>query len=581
MRPLQPGRNDRALSAAPYPRPVSPSGRFPNETFGQMLKRQRLDPHSPGARLVPENMVFRDKHPLNKGKPSQYHIGRPNKRYCKHDILGPILDSMNLMYYRLGWAAAPWFTDDDDTAAQPSSSANLPNLPNLTNLTSHMHAFGYGPPPPDAPLPPLCAFCGTTNPHDFMPTSDKSHMVCKCGLVSSAIHISTDREKNCAKDEDKTTHADKPYEARTDRFDEPAKSCEELRKERERDAAGTRISKKTKEKLGLGWQHEHMARAAASADRQRHEMSIKDQNKGQHIVMEIEKLFTPLEPVASQIKRFCRMEADRAWREAVRHSKICQAKNMCQLRIKEKGPAVIADAALSCSINALVEGRATLDGISHASVLVLADKLGAMQAAKGSCCALRAVRTIVSTLLLHNNTDPIQTCPVAACQQPSPVPSSSSEKSSLRYGNTSFVRNNSSLSDLAEGGEVMQLRDSISKIFKVLNTAMTNRVRDGALVAIQEPSFRAALAAAREESSSSPIRLLTSDGLSYGILEAVAQQVEAAGSSPGARPRLPNHLLSTFCHHAETLAASIAALRDLLPDCAASTPGPDGDGLFG
>ena len=37
-------------------------------------------------------------------------------------------------------------------------------------------------------------------------------------------------------------------------------------------------------------------------------------------------LDTPLEPIDSKVKRFCRTEADRAWREAVRHSKICSAK---------------------------------------------------------------------------------------------------------------------------------------------------------------------------------------------------------------------------------------------------------------
>ena len=577
-RPLQHARNDRLRNLAPYPSPVSPSGRLPNETFGQMLKRQRLDPRSPGGACCSENMVCRDKHPMNKGMPAKYQLGRRNKRYSRYDIIGLIVDSMSMMYYRLGWITGSRVIDED--AAAPSSMFS--QQPFSSKVTSHLHALGYGPAPADAPRPPLCPSCGSNNPNDFLPTSDKSHMVCKCGVVTSAIHIATDREKNCAKDEDKTTHADKPYESKTDRFDEPAKSCEELRKEREWKAAGTRISKKTKDKMGIGWQQEHLARAAAAADRQRQEMPVKDQNKGQHIVMELEKLFTPLEPVAGPIKRFCRMEADRAWREAVRHSNVCNAKNMCQLRIKEKGPAVIADAALSCSINALLEGRATLDGISHATVLVLADKLGALQSARGSCCALRAVRTVVSTLLLHDHGSPIQSCPVATCQQqPSPVHSSSSEQSSVRFAGTPFVRTNSSLSDVAEGGEVMQLRDSISKVFKVLNTCMTNRVRDGALIAIQEPSFREALAAVRDVRSSSPIRLLTPDGLAYGILEAVAQQVEAAGSSSGARTRLPEHLLATFAENPETLAAGIVALRNLLPDCVASTPGPEGDGLFG
>ena len=286
-------------------------------------------------------------------------------------------------------------------------------------------------PPPAPHRRPFCQGCGTTNRNDLTQTADRSHMVCKCGIVCAPVRISQDREKNCAREDDKTIHADKPYQPKTDRFDHPAKSCEELRKDREREAQVTRIGKKAKQKMGIGWAHEHAAREAARAERSRQEMEPKDQTKGHHIQIELEKLFTQFEPIDAPIKRFCRMAADRAWRRAVAHSKVCNARGRCQLRVKEKGSAVIADAVLSCSLNTLINDRVPLMAFS-ARLLCLADKIGALQNTKGTSCALRARPYRRGHPLSQNIGDPIEPCPMPSCHtscQPSPAPSSSSDAS--------------------------------------------------------------------------------------------------------------------------------------------------------
>ena len=124
------------------------------------MERRRMDPYSPGGALSPENMVFRSNHPLNKGKPAKHHIGRPNKRYSKHDILGPIMDSMSLMYYRLGWEGPSWCSEDD--ASLPASFAKL---------GAHFHAPGHCLSSSESTRPPLCQHCGTTDPSSFSITS--------------------------------------------------------------------------------------------------------------------------------------------------------------------------------------------------------------------------------------------------------------------------------------------------------------------------------------------------------------------------------------------------------------------------
>jgi len=563
-----------------YPTPVSPSGRYGHETLRDRLKRQRVEMESPGSLYSGDEMVTRENILFNKGKRLAHCTGLPGKLYYRHDVVGPIFDSMVMMYYRMGWCTQPPMQDD--------VGMRMPRR--VLSTDDHLEQLGYAPIAPRPPTPQiLCKGCRTTNRHDFIPTADRSHMVCRCGVVSSAIHISTDREKNCAREDDKTTHADKPYEPKTDRFDHPAKSCDEMRREREREATGTRVSKKAKQKYGLGWAHEHNAREAARAERQRQEMDPKDQTKGQHIVIELEKLFTPLEPMDNQIKRFCRMEADRAWRNAVRHSALCP-KGGCQLRIKEKGPAVIADAVLACSLETLLEGQLTLDGVTHHQLIVIADKRGALQSAKGTSSALRAVRTIVGTLLAHDGPNPVEPCPAPSCQascQASPAPSSSPDATGqggqppMQHGGTPLMRAESSVSDLGEpAGELIQLRDSISKVFKALGTSMPNSVRESTLRAIQSPEFRAALGVAEAENDD--VSSLTQHGLAYVLLEAVARAADAAaGTNTQNSRRVPPRILSEFATKPAQLDASADAVRALLPEGLIATSASEADGLFG
>lgn len=554
MSPQQPPAKLRPLFA---PHPVRP-------------KRSRvcLDEH------VVE-MVLREQHPLNAGRRPADCTGLPHKLYSRFDVVGPISDSMQIMYYQLGYSR--------------SLPALLPTQLVLSSKRARteaesMHAAGVGP-VPVAATAPLCVGCCSTNPADFTPTTDKSHLVCKCGVVSSMITISTAREKNCARDDDKTTHADQPYEPRTDRFDHPAQSCDELRNQREREATGTRISKKAKQKLGVGWTQEYAAREAARAERQRQEMSPPDQTKGQHIQVELDKLFTALEPLDNQIKRFCRMEADRAWREAVRHCASCEARGRCQLRIKEKGPAVIADASLTCSINTLVDGKVMLDGVTHAGLLVVANKLGAQQTHKGTSCALRAVRTIVSTLQAHTLASPIASCPVVSkpssqpSPAPSPAPSNSSEAAAARPPPPApFARTDSSVSDLGEQrreGGLLKLRDAIMSVFRCLGTSMPCSVRDTALTVIQLPDFRASLDVALQENDD--VSKLPTEGLAFVLLEAVAYQLNPSALR---RRGAAAALIPSFSVPLGRLEEATAAIRTMLPDGIAHTSIADEDGLF-
>jgi hypothetical protein len=541
-----------------YPEPVSPSGRLPGETLGAAFKRQRDDPRSPGGVLDPKLIVTREFLSINLGKRARFCIGLRGKLYHRADYISPIVDSMRLLFQRHGWGE--W--TDDDAMPQCVQGFQMPRVARLrfdaSDVSEASDAPAPSPPNPPAAQAVLCKGCGSTRRSDFTLTVDKSHLVCRCGVVSAPVHIALDREKNCAREEDKTTHADAVYVQKTDRFDHAALSCSELRAQQAQQAQGSRVSKKTREKMGIGWQHEHLAREAARAERQRNEMDPRDSAKNQHILIALEKLFVPLEPMDAEVKRFCRREADRAWREAVRHSTVCGEGARCNLRVREKGPVVIADACLTCSLSTLLEGRITLDGVSHSALLNLSNKLVAFQNAKRTSCALRAVRTVVARLLCHTGTEPIEPC-VPSSTLPSPAPSSSSDASvRMPPVPSSLQRVDSSVSDVGEApSELLLQRDAIHRVFQALGT-MPNSVREASLRAIQNPAFRAALAEARVKTAC--VERLTSNELSYVLLTAVARVGEHEPSG-----RIPKRLAANFASDAAQLAEATDAVAALLP----------------
>lgn len=588
--PLPPVRAPVSPSLAPLPRQVrAPGSAGSVNGLAARLKRQRADLENV------DELVPRERHPLNRGKKPCCHSGLPGKLYDRHDIISLIIDSMCLMHHRLGWC--PMAMDDGNALLAPSSGSMVFTSVgggggtlrrSSTSEADQLYAIGIGP-APEAPKASLCSGCSNSDAKNFTLTKDKEHVCGQCGAVSCSVRVATHREKACTEEEDKTTHADKPWDSKTDRFDHPAVTCKELRQQREREVAGTRISKKAKAKFGVGWTQEHASREAAKAERERAEMDTQDLTKGQHIQIALDQLFTPLEPLDNRVKRFCRMEADRAWREAVRHAKVCERKGKCPLRFKEKGPAVIADAVLSCSLDTLIEGAVQIDGVTHSSLMVTANKLGAQNVHKGTPLALRGLRTVVASFLSHSGSQPVPSCPnpkplakptgpgsvsstnPSPMAAPSPAPSSSGASSN----DIPFLHVDSSASDFGEPkSRLMQIRDAVTVVYKALGTA--NSMRDRTFAAVQNASFRAALDVAME--SNDDVRSLSIEGLAYCLLSAVAYQADPVAAARERRAT-PATLLAGFGSPLPRIDAATAALGALLPPCASAVE-PDADDLL-
>jgi hypothetical protein len=477
--------------------------------------------------LAARVMVQRENHPINQGRSRL--VGKRGKLYHRGDIVGPIIDSMHLMYSRLGWTARFERLELDERFSDHNFAITKAGAPG----------------PPGAPSARMCLGCSkATNINDFISTRDKSHLVCRhCGAVSAPLRISTDREKNCTRDEDKTTHADRPFDQNGDRFSKPGMLASERRRQTEREVAGTRISNKTKEKHGIGFAQEHANRQAAKEEieRQRADMSARDYNKGSQIIVELEKLFVPLEQINDEVKRHCRKEADRLWREAVRHTAVCCADARCQLRLKDRPVSVISQVSLACTLHNLAQGIGKLDRVPHGHIVALNTKLRTTLPSAISC-GYRAVEQVVRRLMANDGFDPIHACPIAT---PSPSPSVASTISSRcgkpppvafppggggGGGNASPVAvavvpliASESSSDLEETAELLQLRNSIGKVFRHVSCAQ--RVNRAALCAIQDTVFRSALL--NEQ--------IGSTELAYSILDAVNQTLTGVGLQIPAR----------------------------------------------
>ena len=486
---------------------------------------------------IVEVYVYREKHPINNGKTTRL-IGKKGKKYHRNDILGPIVDSMALMYAKMGWGVR-LNTDDlvdeqTDKWVNPSSISGkrmnpfvgAHRTPFMTDTTDAAGPMGSSSTPSTSSAPiRLCLGCDQAKERgDFTQTADKSHLVCKfCGAVAAPLHVATDREKNCAREEDKTTHADRPTDHAMDPFAAPL-TASERRRQMEYQMAGTRISKKAKEKNGLGFAQELLNRTAASEEieRQRADMSQREYNKGRQVILELEKLFTPLEKVDEPVKRHCRKEADRLWRETIRHSRVCCSDTRCQFKLKDKSPQVIAQVSLACTLDDLSQRRNVLDGVSHGHIVSVNTKLRAQNAASVSC-GYRAVKQIVQRLFAHEGPDPIPPCPAVSLTA-SPAASSSSCSSVLKASASDALLPNQNREAASDAVELLQLRDAIGKLSRHVMCGQS--VQRATMEAIQNPIFRSSILKER----------LTPPELAYCLIDATKMKLTGVGVPPASRP---------------------------------------------
>ena len=564
--PLSPSlRFDHLPRSSPPLSPCAPIRRLPGTRI-----RQKHHPYSPNrlikswsSETLSESMVYRESHPLNVGKRLPYLSGLPGKLYYKNDRVTPIVDDILMFHASSGWCQARLKEE-----AEPLRGAVAVCL-----VEKHMHVLGLLPAPP-VERGPLCNRCGSRDPRDFTPTKDKDADVCKCGAVCARVFKSLYRDKNCTEDDDKTQRSERPVEQRWDRFDHAPPSADEARKEREREQRSGFIGKKAKQRLGLGYAPENCARLAAQSERERQEMEPRDQNKELQILTKLEELFAAIHPMDDRVKRYCRVQTYSIWRRAVKHASICKSTG-CQLNIKNRGPPVIAESALICSLQRLLQGGDVIEGVSHCTVLALNEKVGVRSRVNGSTASHRAVRTQVASLLASVDDDcMIEPCP----SERSSSFSRSGSETSLCGPDSGLPRSISTDSDVGSelGADIIKLRDGILIIFRMLSSQMPISVHRAAMTAVAAPAFRSGLASLRTSS----LATLSLHALSFVILESVAREhetVNGGSSRQGATARLLHSLGLT----ADAVESAVEVVRHIPPAAVVHPVSETQDGLFG
>ena len=532
--------------------PVNPvehaAGLCKSRVYENRVSRRTLNAPYMRPSYPPEHMVFREQHPLNLGRKGKRCVGRAKKLYSCFDYVSPIVDSMRLMYAAIGWSPSLITNCDPDTTFFAPPSKISPNA--------------------------LCSGCGTTNQDDLTISEDRDTMVCRCGTVCGPVFKAQRREKNCAEDEDKTTHADKIYEPAVGRFDRRALSADEARKMREQEARTSgSMSKRLRGKLGVGYAPEQLVRTAVQADRRRNACTPKEQTKEDQIYRELDILFDRLGTVSRDVQTHVRMRTRTAWHVACEHKRTCKAGKRCQLNLCEKGHPVIAESMFYCILQQLIHGKVeALAETPTSHIIILNDRFQAHVCQGGQPVAQRAVRAWCMRVLEHGNElTPIESCvPVESSPDASPLVA--------KGASVPLVRSNSNLEDVADSSsEIIQLRDSVNKIFGMM-PELPEYVRQGALKALQSTEFRSSLKKARDNSMQS----VTQKVLAYVILESSRRACESSGYVLARMRTVPTRLLSTLGLTNAQIEEGVVAIQSFAPDSIfkPSASDQDDDGLF-
>ena len=370
---------------------ASPSGRLVGESTAAAMRRWHEHPNSPGGARDRSLFVPRSRHALNHG--TGFRLGHQDAYYHPYDFATPIIDSLRRLHRRRGYGQHSLQCYDENPP--------LWVTPNGTNMQVAQTWTSEAPlrsEKQDSPAHPVCMNCSTVDPGAIMLDADRCNYSCNhCGAVQMRTNRkSLNRDRACTADEDKTTRGD-AFVTASNRFDIAFTSVSESRRHQAMTTVQSSfVSQRAKKRHRLGYSHETMRRAAVLATEARSRMTTKQHTKNTQLIISLERSFDALEPIDNQLKRFLRMEIDRAYRASVLHSQGC-GQGDCRLNLADRSNAGVAMALINVCLARLLDGRETVDSLSHAHILAVRDRVHRCDASVQS--AARAIQASLHTLL--------------------------------------------------------------------------------------------------------------------------------------------------------------------------------------
>ena len=531
---------------------------------------------------------FPHEHPLK--------TGRKGRTYHRSDVVGPIIDAMEVMYER----------DCEDVFGLSSYIASKkprrdiePMAPERT-LNSGKKPGAYEP-----VYSFTCAGCGSHDRGKLV--LSKEGYTCPCGVWAGTQIISCNRQKlGASEDEDKTVTADRPWESKTDKYDRGPETAKE--------AAAARLARaKTGGGLGGRKAGMHMGRLCdvqAITEREAAKSIVdaevkagialtpRDRVKQRAVLQAVENLFVLLDPVDHGVKREVRMAADKTYIAAVQHACRCERRDICEVRLAERHATAIAHAVFEYTIERLCdEGN---NGSEMIDMVRLNDLKQRMQRSvacrhRSSATQLASSKLMVETISspefdIHKQCEPCETdmpvLPSNLSKMVAPKPALPPMKglggrpTSLRNIDSPCFSRSLSICSNGENSPTpsrqIEWRNAVAAIFVAHRTELQTCVRDSALRVIQVPAFVKAC----EESQR--IASLSHNQLAFCLLNAVALEQAAGDTVSFSQTPRPNAGIAEKIELGLLVAdEAIGCMRAAIPaDAASDQSEREADDLF-
>jgi len=567
----------------------------------------------------------KDKHPLL--------TGRPGAVYNRNDFVAPITDGIDFMVERSSSGDVFGFFEPVGLGLRPSRGEAAPPSEQRAEERELASAAGErvagGGHSKYLKLALVGWKCPCCENEDVsLQVRLKEATVCRCGYVVSPNEmVSTHREKLGAEEgDDATQHADRVFDKKFDRFDRPAATTAERRKQR--DASG-KVSNVATRVKGLG----RICDAARLSDRQASKdnrasevdsglsMTVNEERRLFDTLRQLDAMFLQLAPVDDAVSRKVRILADKLYRMSVRHCRTCHLLESCDVRLKERNEVVVAAAVFELVVERLIRGDDEIAGttVQHLTDLqerckrspvftnqVILSQMSTTKAmililnsfefrAETPCSGLGRAGAGAGRLGLRPS-QPLK--PGEAPPRPTrlgPTPKSTTQTARGGRGGQGSAPPDLPLADLgvrggapprptpdlggAQVGVSPSLKESILRVFVAHRSDLPTSVRDGALRAVETDGFMLAF------KKISILKHQSSDATALCLLNSVLREQSQANSPSLVQSTAKINRSIALKLNLDLVDAELAIskLRKLLPrnqPTSINTPFDDDDNLF-
>ena len=379
-----------------------------------------------------------------------------------------------------------------------------------------------------------CLGCGWTDPSCLEPGADGGVACNRCGAVSSGKMVSSDRQKNCAREDDPTrTGEANDRDPRTAAMHAWVNGPESATARRQREAhalGGTRMPRGVIAKHDLAAAQGRVETQQARDAREVIEGDSRDARKRRAILVVVEQVINQsLHSAHQDILRHIRREANRIYSASVTHRSHCGVTS-CQMSLSERSNALVGVCVVQSVLENLcnasssaspVTTMATLNSISaDVTTMQLEQMLASVKELNLTHSGSVQRLSIAAAIGMISRWTEAQTC--KACKPPEPPP-----PALLRMPasiNTTPEAHRSGI-EADPGDLTFKLRDRVV-VFEQITFTPAN-VRNQVLVSLRCPKVLKFLTEARQPVGPSAPKMSDAqwpiDALAVALLAATAK----------------------------------------------------------